>query len=461
MSLRLRLALAYFLVAAPLLAGFSLLIYFIASAKIYRDVDASLTARSQAGNVALELVAGPISGGDIDRSRRALDRLAATGAIFQVRDIAGGVLYSSRQLEGELAGTADVPPDKGFSTRVIAGQRTRVLIEPVVRLGQVVGLVEAREPLVLADQSVSTLRRALILGGVVVLAASGAPAYVIAGGALQPVRRVSQLAKEIEETADFSRRLPGRVPGGEMEELTATFNAMTERVEQLISSQRAFLADTSHELRRPLMVLRANVDVINDPALTPQERQTVEREMRIEVDSMSRLVSDLLVLSREGVQPLKSEPVDLSTLCGRALDATKAAHRQHVLHSDIQPGVEVEGDQEGLAQLLENLLENASLYTPASGRVDLRLSLAGDHARLEVSDNGMGFSEEDLAHAFDRFYRGSSARAARVRGSGLGLAIVKYVAEAHGGGVTISSKPAQGTTVTVIIPASHDAPRTP
>ncbi len=105
-----------------------------------------------------------------------------------------------------------------------------------------------------------------------------------------------------------------------------------------------------------------------------------------------------------------------------------------------------------LAQMLANLLDNAARYTPQGGRIHLRLSRVDGSARVEIRDTGIGISPEDLSHIFERFCRGEAARAAGAEGSGLGLAIVKYVAEAHGGAVTVRSELGQGSTFTVDLP---------
>jgi signal transduction histidine kinase len=174
--------------------------------------------------------------------------------------------------------------------------------------------------------------------------------------------------------------------------------------------------------------------------------------MRAEAKAMSRLLSDLLLLSREEKQAIGEAPVDYSSLCEQATAQLRAQDVRHRTVVDVTPRLHVMGDRERLAQMLWNLLENAAQYTPDGGRIELHLRPVDGVARVEVQDTGIGIAEEDLPHVFDRFYRGQGARAIREDGTGLGLAIVKYVAEAHGGMVTVSSEPGRGTTFSVDIP---------
>jgi two-component system OmpR family sensor kinase len=453
MSLRLRLTLLYLAFLAVALVAFGVAAYMVAAKRVYDNLDDSLSARVQTVDSSLEGLSGPLSEQDIDRSRWELDRQASTDIIFQIRDPDGRVLYSSQPANRELPVPKRLSPGKEtVSSRSVEGRRLRVLYQPIVRDGQTLGSLVAGQSLQETDEALDQIRMVFIFGGLAVLLLTSAPTYALARRALKPVRQVSQLARDIERTADFSRRLPTPRGGGEMRELVATFNAMIDRVEQALLTQRTFLADSSHELRRPLTVLRTNVDILNDPSLPAEEREACLREMRAEAAAMSRLLSDLLLLSREEKQAIREAPIDYSSLCEQAAAELRAQDVGHRTIVEVTPKLRVLGDRERLAQMLWNLLENAAQYTPDGGRIELHLRPVNGFARVEVQDTGIGIGEEDLPHVFDRFYRAQGARAIREEGVGLGLAIVKYVAEAHGGMVTVSSRPGRGTTFSVDIP---------
>lgn len=456
MSLRLRLTLIYIVLLAIGLAAFGLVVYLIAARSIYEGVDDSLRVRADAVESALQPIRGGLSEEDIALNRSELDNEAAAGVIFEIRSTDARVLYSSLpSASPDLPLPRHVIPNgQRFATRKVQGQRFRLLYRPLYRDGDLVGSIEAGQSLKETDAALDEIRNVSVFGGLAVVLLINVPAYLLAGRALRPVRQVSQLARQVEQTADFSRRLPARRGGGEMAELTATFNAMIERVERTLVAQRAFLADSSHELRRPLTVIRANIDLLNNPALPPEERDACLQEMRTEAEAMSRLLADLLFLSREEAQAIERSLVDVTQLCQQAAARLRAQDANHTLVADLAPGIQVLGDSARLSQMLWNLLENAAQYTPEGGRIELRLTHTNGVARVELRDSGIGISEADLPHVFDRFYRGEAARMARPDGTGLGLAIVRFVAEAHGGRASVRSEPGAGTAFTVELPAA-------
>ena len=343
-------------------------------------------------------------------------------------------------------------------SRKVQGSRMRILYQPLVKDGQTLGTIEVGQSLKETDAALDEIRNVSLAGGLTVCLVGIFLAYYLAGRALRPVRQLAQLARDIERTADFGRRLPARGMAGETKELVTTFNAMIERVEKTLTGQLAFLADSSHELRRPLTVLRTNVDVLREPGLPAEDREACLGEMQAEAESMSRLISDLLLLSRDKKQAIAREPVDLTSLCEAAAARLRAKDEgKHQVSIDLAPGVRTIGDGERLAQMLWNLLENAMNYTPSGGRISLRLTRAGERARVEVADSGIGIDEQDLPHVLDRFYRTDAARSMHSEGSGLGLAIAKYVAEAHAGGIALHSSGLDGTIVIVELRASPEA----
>jgi len=340
-TLQARLALLYLLIGAPTLLISSVTVYLISKERIYEGVDESLMARVQSIEASLVQRAAPLTPAEVESSRRALDRQVADGAVFQIRSADGTVLFSSAGGDVPLSNSEGGTPEAGFSSRAFVAERTRILIAPVVQLGETIGYVEARTPLTLADASVADVRGTLVAGNLVILFLTALPAYVVAGKAIGPVRTVSRLAREIVRTGDFARRLPESASALETKELITAFNEMVERVDRMIGAQKAFLADSSHELRRPLTILRTNLDVLSDPNLKPADRKAVEREMRVEVEAMSRLLSELLLLSREEEQAFSFDELDLSSLCEASLTTARATHRRRSFLAEVEEGAEL------------------------------------------------------------------------------------------------------------------------
>lgn len=461
MPLRLRLTLVYVVLLAGALVAFGVSVYLVTASRISRSVDERLLLKADAIATTLQPIDPPLSVATMRTNQFIrLDKEASSGILFQVRNLESSLIYSSfphGSLDLGLPETT-TPEQPLFSTADIEGQRFRLQYQPIVQNGEMLGSVVVGESLKTTDEALNQIRTALIFGGVGVLVITNVPAYLLAGRVLDPVRRVSRLARDIEQTADFSRRVPGSAAGDEMAELTATFNSMIERVERMLETQKAFLADSSHELRRPLTVLRTNIDILRDPSLPAEEREACLQEMRTEAEDMSHLLSDLLLLSREGRQEIEHAPVDWSSVCEQAAARLRAQDRRHELVAEIAAGARVQGDGKRLGQMLWNLLENAAQYTPEGGHIALHLRLMDGLARLEVEDTGIGISREDLPHIFDRFYRAEHARAFHSEGNGLGLAIVKYIVEAHDGTVEVTSQPGHGTTLVVDLPLAVEPP---
>lgn len=235
--------------------------------------------------------------------------------------------------------------------------------------------------------------------------------------------------------------------------------------EELLSQQvrREFVAHASHELKSPVASLQALAEAVHQASEDdPKAVGRFSYKMVAEATRLGRLISDLLDLSRlEEPGGVPDEPADLSRVAVRQLGQVRvpAQSKNMELQSDIQPGVWVRGDEQQLALMIRNLLENAVRYTPEGGRVILEVTHIGDHAILSVTDTGIGIPLEAQARVFERFYRVDKARSRDRGGTGLGLAIVKHVAELHGGDVSVRSQLGEGSTFTTRLPAMD--PETP
>jgi two-component system OmpR family sensor kinase len=279
--------------------------------------------------------------------------------------------------------------------------------------------------------------------GVLILASM--LAWVIAGRVLQPLRLLRDTARSISES-DLTRRIP--VEGDdELADLARTFNEMLDRLEDAFASQKSFISDAGHELRTPITIIRGHLDVMGDD---PEERRETLDLVRDELDRMSRLVNDLLLLAKASRPDfLQPETVDLDELTRELFAKASALAQRDWRLSSVGHG-RIVADRQRVTQAVMNLSQNAVTHTQAGDAVELGSELRNGRVRLWVKDTGPGVPEPEQARIFERFVR--LHRAPAGEGAGLGLAITRAVAEAHGGRVELDSRPGAGARFTVIIP---------
>jgi two-component system OmpR family sensor kinase len=455
MSLRARVLLGMALIAVVLTLSVAVITRSTRS-HLVDQVDAQLQdASPQLGRGADgEIVAGPTP----RLSSLYVGILTPAGQLTAVHtpDLRGGTapvpVVSLDDVAALAAGEAvTVPSDD-------AGSSYRLLARAQGRLGRmaVVGLS--------LDDVDAAVRRLVAVEVMALAAVFGVLAlvtwWVIRLG-VRPVRRMTETAGAIA-AGDLSQRVPEGTPGTEAGELGVALNQMLGRIEDAFDKQaasearlRQFVSDASHELRTPVTTIRGYAELYRTGALQGEgELPEAMRRTEQEAVRMGNLVEDLLRLARldEGRTPATTTQLDLAALADDAVrDARATAPEREI--GLVAPGpVIVAGDEDGLHQIVANLIGNALVHAPGAP-VEVRVTTTDGHAVLEVADEGPGMTGADAARAFERFYRADAARTRSSGGTGLGLAIVKGTAEAHGGTVQLTSEPGHGTTVRVELPA--------
>jgi signal transduction histidine kinase len=326
------------------------------------------------------------------------------------------------------------------------------------------GQVTVARSLAGVERSLRLLRTILIAGGLAVLLVAALLGLGLAAALLRPLARMRATAQRIGDERDFSHRMPvDGVPHDELGRLSLSFNQMLDELEQAnlglkttLDSQRRFVADASHELRTPLTAIRTNVEFLaRVPGARREDRVEALRDVLTELRRMESLVGDLLALAR--LEAASERPARRTFRLDHMLaDVHRDALRMAASGVEVTlgplPEVWVSGDHDDLRRAVWNLVDNALKYTRA-GKVDLRLR-AGDGvvAELSVRDTGIGIAEGHLDHVFDRFWRAPSVRG--MAGSGLGLAITRWVAQAHGGTITVESVAGHGATFLLTLPVA-------
>jgi two-component system OmpR family sensor kinase len=307
---------------------------------------------------------------------------------------------------------------------------------------------------------------ALVTVGVALVA--GALALVLVKVGLRPLETMGETAGAIA-AGDLSRRVEPADDDTEIGKLGTSLNAMLTQIEAAFDERRAsedrlrrFVGDASHELRTPITSIRGYAELFRrGAAARPDDLARSMARIEAEAERMGVLVDDLLLLARlDQGRPLEREPVDLAPIVADAVDAARAIDGERVLEADLNGSATVIGDAGRLRQVVDNLLENARIHTPAGTPTRVALRSDDGAAVLTIADDGPGMDAEVASKAFERFYRGDPTRARATGGAGLGLAIVAAIVESHGGSVRVLDADA-GTTIELRFPSPAAAPPVP
>ena len=443
LSIRLKLTLAFAGVSAVLLGGLALALYLAFQAGLDGGIDRSLQARA-AELAALERGTKPTLA-----TRPPLAE--SSGAFAEILSVHGKVLDATAGLRHTpLLGAHEIAL-LGGSTLLGGRGNSRLLARPLRESrGEVlvVGVSLAQR-----DHALNVLGDLLFLGGPLILLLSSGAAYLVAANALAPVERMRRRAAEISG-GERGARLPVPASSDVLSRLGETLNAMLARVSEGVSRERALVSHASHELRTPLAVLKLELELALDPARSREEMADALRSAVEEVNRLTRLASDLLVIARagDGQLPVRPESTDVAAMARRIAERfdriARTEGRSVVTH--LPDTLLAALDPDRLEQALDNLLTNALRH--GAGTVELGLLERDGAVELHVRDQGTGFPVEFLPHAFEPFTRAEVSRTGEA--TGLGLSIVRAIAEAHGGSAGAANGPAGGADVWVVIPAS-------
>ena len=437
--------------AAALVVAAALTLSTTAFLVLYREaiaqrVDDSTTQRAQ--EIASEVSA---TGG---RLSPILPRRAGELTVVQVLDPGGQVVASSAGLH-DRDPLVRIHPAAGRTIREnteVDGDKDIHLVALGVHTSRGTYTVLAGHSLRAEDDSFRDAVGLLVAVNTLLLAIVAWATWWFVGRSLLPVEQIRTKVASITAT-ELGARVPVPAAQGEVARLAKTMNAMLDRLESTVGAQRRFVADASHELRSPLATARAALDLLATSALPGEAGSTVTLAQQ-ETERLGALVEDLLLLARAdetGQSPgRRTTDVDLDDL----VDAERrrlASRDGPAVTVRIAPA-RVHGDAGQLARALRNLVDNAVRH--ASSKVGIGVMLVGEHAVIEVTDDGPGIPAADRERVFDRFVRLDESRDRGAGGTGLGLAIVREIVATHGGTITISDAPGGGALFRLELPAS-------
>ena len=455
-TIRARLTVWYIVLLALILIGFSGALYVTLARALYQQLDDSLARQAHDLIDGLFIINGQIDypGGENDMSD--LDAVRAQGYLIRVLDADGRILntnatYAPLPVAPDVVATARQGLAQ-FQTVSVDGVAYRLLTAPVQNNGQAVGAMQVAQVLGAVDSALSELTLALAVIVPLTLALAMFAGGWFARRALMPIDQITRTAQRIS-AQDLSQRLNLNLPNDEVGRLARTFDAMLARLDDAFRREREFTANASHELRTPLTVMRGEIDVVLQ---RPRERAEYERvlsELGADVERLSHMAEDLLMLARADAHQIAvtCEELNAAQLLQAVADELRplAEAQQIALDVRADPALRFWGDEPKMLRVLFNLVDNALKFSAPKTCVSLTAARKGDSVSLCVSAQGPGIASDALPHIFDRFYRGTNGDA---RGAGLGLAIARALVQAQGGVISGESQVEQGTTFTVELP---------
>jgi signal transduction histidine kinase len=442
LPIRVRVTIAFAVAMAAVLAGTGWVLYSQLGSHLALALDRDLQLRAQDLGV---LVNGSsrelpkVSGSRfVERGESFAQLLGRTGRVIDATLPLG---KSPLLTPAELRAALHRPV---YATRpqvVGLNEPARLLAMPVRRGVLVVGATLQNRA-----ETLSSFRYELSIAGPIALFIASLVGYLLAGLSLRQVETMRRRATSISAETT-GQRLPVPQTGDELQRLAETLNEMLGRLELALDRERGFVADAGHELRTPLALLRTELELALRQASSPDElRSSLENAVR-EVDRMSLLAEDLLLIAQSdrGALPLRLETVEVSGLFASLLNRFGSGNR---LVSSAAPDLVVSGDRLRLEQALGNLVDNALRH--GAGTIELSATAADGVVELHVRDGGPGFPPEFLGAAFERFTRADPARSSG--GAGLGLSIVSVIAAAHGGAAHAVNTSPRGADVWIELP---------
>ena len=274
-------------------------------------------------------------------------------------------------------------------------------------------------------------------------------------------KELSALAGRLDQitASHLDTRIPVSGTQKELRTLAEAINAMLDRLAAAYRAQMRFVSDASHELRTPIAVIQGYASLLDRWGKDdPETRQEAIDAIRSEAGAMKELVEQLLFLARGDNDSMHIEMTDfdLTEVAAQVLKETEMIDQTHPFAARWAGGpVPVHADLGLMKQCLRVLVDNSVKYTPAGGRITIRVEPQGDTARLSVQDEGQGIDPKSLPHIFERFFRTDQSRTRQTGGTGLGLAIAKYIVDRHGGWLEVLSREGVGTRMTVVLPLAR------
>jgi two-component system heavy metal sensor histidine kinase CusS len=463
-SLRNRIAVYYTAATAVLIALVFTTLYLMVDRVVYRHFDRELTmAAARVARITVERLNDhppekkeglEREKKDEDRRKHRRERLRAEFIQYSASD--GTPISRSGNLGRNILPVKTGSTGTIYFNSTVGGLAVRQVQLRVEGKGETSpAWISVARPLGDAIAMLGDLRRVLMLSFPAILITLFALTRAIAAKSIRPVEEAIMAAENITRE-HFDRRIPLPVNHDELYRLSATFNALLDRLQEAFNREKQFTADASHELKTPLSAVQGTLEVL---IRRPREREHYEERIRfclLELHRMTGLIEQLLLLARHDATEVAAtlRSIDINTLIREVAmrQGARAGEKDITIQVPEESSCIAAADREMLGIILDNIIANAVNYSPRSSTVTIKTGTENGVAFCTVSDMGKGIEESKLEAVFERFYRVDASRSSGSGGSGLGLSIVKKLADLQGITVRAESRPGEGATFRLLFP---------
>ncbi len=450
LSLRNRIS-SYFIGVTAILTGILFLtIYAVVSDTVYRHLDQDLDLESlEVINSLVVMDNQFIFANPFEWNEREHGQIEVNPIFVQVTDTSDNILKKTGNLlEGRLDFNPSLKQKEYFNTQ-LTGAPTRQLQMPIKNpVGKTLGYLLIAMPLEESALVLENLKIVLLVAFPLVLIFLFSISRYIAGKSIRPINQVINTAEKITRE-NLEQRIDLPQHKDEIYTLTSTINELLNRLQDAVLREKQFTADASHELRTPLSVIKGTLEVL---IRKPREQDEYISKIKYcinEVDRISNLVEQLLILAR--YESGKALPVFTKVNLTKSIEVVllrlqNLIQQNHMeINFDSRKFSYIKADESMLEIILENIISNSIKYSGNSKKIDISIEDNDSVLCCIIEDYGTGLSKEQIKRIFDRFYRADDSRTSQIQGNGLGLAIVKRLADLQNFNINIESRADSGT----------------
>ncbi len=455
-----KLTIWYGAILALILVVFSCGVYVYFNNSLQKSIDTKLQSIAQVLSSSITETHAQSVFGNFERYLENVLGRKPKGKFIQIIDTTGRIGAKMNDLEAVTVPTSFNTLERAFKGEIVyetigdKRPRLRMITLPIMENKKVTSIVQVGTSLEDFEETMTKLLIVLVIGIPTSLSATVMVGYFMAKKALKPVDQIRKAAVKISST-NLDERIDIGSRRDEITRLAQTFNAMISRLKDAFLRINQFSLDVSHELKTPLTILKGETEVALRKDRDKEDYKKLLLSSLEEVDRMTKIIDDLLLLSKADPKDVKLNVTDVALrdlIIDVCVDMRIFAEKKEIdLAFNELDDTRIKGDELKLRRMLLNIVENGIKYTQKGGKVEVSSFAKDGYIQVNVKDNGVGISEDDIKYVFDRFYQADRSRR-REGGSGLGLSISRWIAEAHKGSIQVQSQPSDGSLFSIKLP---------